>query len=158
MLSEILDAIGAAEDDPRLSFHQPLYTAQDAVALEQGSGSRFANVKCTVWTDSAGAVVVTTVPAEARVDTSRVRAVLGVGKLRLAEEEILVSQLSIPRGAVAPFGYQSTIMCVVDSTLALAEGVLISPGANNATLAIDRDTLAGALNAFGCHVAPIAKS
>jgi prolyl-tRNA editing enzyme YbaK/EbsC (Cys-tRNA(Pro) deacylase) len=157
VLDRILAAIGATEDDPRLSFHQPLYTAADAIALAQHSDTPFANVKCTVWTDAAGDVIVTTVRADARVNTSHVRATLGTGKLQLADEDVLVHRLEVPRGAVAPFGYPPTVRCLIDSALATAEGILISPGANDATLAIDRDAFAVLVKEFGCQVAPIAK-
>lgn len=153
VLESILEALGVSEHDARLSFHVPLRTADDAERLTADSGA--VNLKSTVWCDSWGALVVVTVGVADRVAVKAVREVTGLGRLRMADDDILRGALGVEPGAVSPFGYGENVACVIDAGVLGFSDVLISPGRCDATLKLGADDFGRLVDVFRCRVATV---
>src|SRR4051812_35911514 len=96
--------------------HPPAPTASALAQAEHVSGHR---VVKTVWLHAAGRPVAVVLPASARLDLTRVRAVLGVEEARFAtEEEIGGWFKGCEPGGVPPLRLRSDLHILMDRSLA----------------------------------------
>jgi Cys-tRNA(Pro) deacylase len=84
-------------------------------------------VKCLVLTDGTD-YVVACLPGNMRVDTPKVREVLGTGKLEFAHEKMLKKLTGMAPGTSSPIGMKTELPVIVDKGLAKRAKVSISGG------------------------------
>lgn len=96
--------------------HAEAYTAQEVAAIEHVPGRQFAKV---VIAEADGRYLMLVLPAAARVDLVRLRAVLGAKVVRLAREEEFAARFpDCEAGAMPPFGNLYDMPVYMDRSLA----------------------------------------
>jgi Ala-tRNA(Pro) deacylase len=114
--------------------HSQAFTMQEVAAALHVPGDQVAKV-VMVQTDDGLEMLV--VPAPYRLDFSRVRALLGAKKVRLAQEEQFEALFpDCATGAMPPFGNLYDIPVYVDQTLTEVEDIIFRIGTHRHTMKV----------------------
>jgi Ala-tRNA(Pro) deacylase len=112
--------------------HPEAYTALEIAALEHVKGRMLAKV--VIAKTGAGALVMLVLPADRRVDFTKVAAVLGTEDLRLAQEaEFRAAFPACDVGAMPPFGNLFGLPVLVDEPLAENDDIVFNAGTHTLT-------------------------
>lgn len=150
-LREFLDAHRVAYS---VHSHPEAYTAQEVAALQHVKGRRLAKV---VMVKAGPDLKMLVLPADHRVDFDRLREVLGVREVRLAQEaEFRDVFPGCEVGAMPPFGNLYGLPVYMDRALESQEEIVFNAGTHTltATMAL-RDYLAlvkPTVASFAVHV------
>jgi Ala-tRNA(Pro) deacylase len=107
-------------------LHPPVFSASDLAHVEHITGRRVAKV---VLLNARNHPIMVVLPAVARLDMERVRAVLGEPELRLATEvEIAVWFKGCAPGSVPPFHLRNDVRILMDRELAHLGQIVLPSG------------------------------
>lgn len=114
--------------------HPPVYSASHLAHVEHVSGRRVAKV---VFVNARNHPVMIVLPAVARLDLERVRAVLGEPELRLATEAEIVGWFTgCEPGCVPPFRLRSDLRILMDRGLAHLGEIVLPGGAPDVSISV----------------------
>jgi Ala-tRNA(Pro) deacylase len=127
--------------------HPTAYTAQEIAALQHVKGRQLAKVVMV----TAGDLLMLVLPADRRVDFEKVKTLLGVGDVRLAEERDFRDLFpGCDTGAMPPFGNLYGVPVYADHSLEKDEEIIFNAGTHTLTAKIAfRDYLAHVRPAMG---------
>jgi len=108
-------------------------------------------VKTLVVKRSDGSYLFALVPGGRSISWPKLRAVVGVNKLRLPEAELALEATGYERGTITPIGTTHDWPVFADETI-VGERVAMGAGAHGYSLFVDADEL---IRAFGATVADI---
>jgi CheY-like chemotaxis protein/prolyl-tRNA editing enzyme YbaK/EbsC (Cys-tRNA(Pro) deacylase) len=118
----------------RVQVHSPVFSASHLAHVEHVTGSRVAKA---VFLNARNHPVMVVLPAVARLDVERVRAVLGLPDLRLAAESEIVGWFKgCEPGCVPPFRLRSDLRILLDRGLAHLGEIVLPGGAPEASIAV----------------------
>ncbi|MBI2469290.1 MAG: YbaK/EbsC family protein [Candidatus Rokubacteria bacterium] len=127
-LREFLEANKVAHS---VHSHPEAYTAQEIAALQHVKGRQLAKV---VMVKAGAGLVMLVLPADHRVDFAKLKAVLGAGEARLAQEaEFRELFPGCELGAMPPFGNLYGIPVYADRSLEKDEEIVFSAGTHTQT-------------------------
>jgi Cys-tRNA(Pro) deacylase len=124
--SIVIKALQKAKVPFEVLWHKKAAWTSDEIAKERKRPVA-SIVKCLVLTDGTD-YVVACLPGNMRVDTPKVREVLGTGKLEFAHEKILKKLTGMAPGTSSPIGMKTELPVIVDKGLAKRAKVSISSG------------------------------
>ena len=124
--SPVIKALQKAKVPFEVLWHKKAAWTSDEIAKERKRHVA-SIVKCLVLTDGTD-YVVACLPGNMRVDTPKVREVLGTGKLEFAHENILKKLTGMAPGTSSPIGMKTELPVIVDKALAKRAKVSISSG------------------------------
>ena len=111
--------------------HPTAYTAQEIAALSHVKGRALAKV---VMVKAGADLAMLVLPADHRVDLSRVKAILGVKDVRLAQEaEFSTVFPGCEVGAMPPFGNLFGLPVYADRSLEKDEAIIFNAGTHTQT-------------------------
>ena len=114
--------------------HPEAFTAQEVAASEHVSGHRLAKV---VMVHGGGDLVMTVLPAAARVDLERLGEVLRSDAVRLAEESEFAPRFpDCEAGAMPPFGNLYDVPVYVDESLGQQDTIVFEAGTHTDTVSM----------------------
>jgi CheY-like chemotaxis protein/prolyl-tRNA editing enzyme YbaK/EbsC (Cys-tRNA(Pro) deacylase) len=114
--------------------HPPVFSASHLAHVEHVSGRRVAKV---VFLNARNHPVMVVLPAVARLDLERVRAVLGEPELRLATEAEIASWFKgCELGCVPPFHLRSDLRILMDRGLAHLGEMVLPGGAPDISISV----------------------
>lgn len=108
-------------------------------------------VKTLVVKRSDGSYLFALVPGGRAISWPKLRAVVGVNKLRLPEAELALAATGYERGTITPLGSSTDCPVFADETI-LGQRVAMGAGAHGYSLFVDADAL---IRAYGATVADI---
>lgn len=108
-------------------------------------------VKTLVVKRSDGSYLFALVPGGRAISWPKLRAVVGVNKLRLPEAELALAATGYERGTITPIGSSTDWPVFADETI-LGQRVAMGAGAHGYSLFVDADAL---IRAYGATVADI---
>jgi Ala-tRNA(Pro) deacylase len=112
--------------------HAPAYTAQEMAEVEKVPGLTVAKV---VMVEADGQLAMTVIPAPYRLDTKKVKAVIGADNVRLAhEDEFSPAFAGMEVGAMPPFGDFGNVPTYVDKSLAEDEYIVFQAATHTDTI------------------------
>ncbi len=118
----------------QMQHHPQAFTAQEVAASEHISGYRLAKV---VMVLAGSDLVMTVLPAPARVDLDELGSVVGKGELRLAEEDEFAPRFpDCEAGAMPPFGNLYDVPVYVDDSLADQDSIFFEAGTHTDTMSM----------------------
>jgi Ala-tRNA(Pro) deacylase len=120
----------------RLLEHAPVFTSEEAARVRGTPIEAGAKALVLLAGDQPVHVVV---PGHRRVDSARVRAILGTRTLRFATPEELLALTGCVAGAVPPFGNLFGLPVLVDEELARREDIAFNAGSNAVSIAMRAD-------------------
>ncbi len=103
-------------------------------------------VKTLVVKRSDDTFVFALIPGDRAISWPKLRAVVGVNKLRLPEPEIALAATGYERGTIVPLGRTTAWPVYADATI-LGRTVALGAGAHGHSLFVDADALVAALDA-----------
>ena len=124
--SIVIKALQKAKVPFEVLWHKKAAWTSDEIAKERKRPVA-SIVKCLVLTDGTD-YVVACLPGNMRVDTPKVREVLGTGKLEFAHEKVLKKLTGMAPGTSSPIGMKTELPVIVDKGLAKRAKVSISSG------------------------------
>ncbi|MFQ5895352.1 MAG: aminoacyl-tRNA deacylase [Nitrospinota bacterium] len=114
--------------------HAEAFTAQEVAAAQHVPGRMVAK---TVVVKTERRFLMAVVPAHRKVDLAHLRALLGEGEVRLAQESEFARLFpECEVGAMPPFGNLFGLDVVADSSLAQNERITFSAGTHRETLTV----------------------
>ena len=117
-----------------VQHHPRVITAQEVAATEHVPGKMLAKV---VMVLADGKMVMLALPAPDQVDPEKVGEVLGVGEVRLAEEEEFEDAFpDCEVGAMPPFGNLYDLPVYVEEALAEDETIFFRAGTHTDTMSV----------------------
>ena len=134
----------------RLVEHAPVFTSAEAARVR--STPLEAGAKALVLV-AADRPVHAVLPAHRRLDSARVRALLGSRTLRFATPEELLALTGCAPGAVPPFGNLFGLPVLADAELARREDLAFNAGSNSVSLLM---AAADVLRLSGARIAELA--
>jgi len=105
--------------------HKTVFTAYDAA---QTLKRQLKEIAKTLLIQADKTFVLVIIPADKKLDMVRLKKVLGVGKVSIPNEKVMVRVLKIKPGAVASFGALHKLEVIVDKALATSQKVIFSTG------------------------------
>ncbi len=137
-----LETAGARTFDgspPRIRvFDEGVHTA---AAAAEALGVEVGQIANSLIFEADGAPLLVLTSGAHRVDTARVAAGLGVGRLRRASAEFVREHTGQPIGGVAPLGHPRPVRTLVDTALARYDEVWAAGGVPRAVFPITYDEL-----------------
>jgi Ala-tRNA(Pro) deacylase len=131
ILTKLREFLDANKVTYSVHSHPTAYTAQEIAALQHVSGRQLVKV---VMVKAGGNFVMLALPAERRVDFDRVKAVLGVKDVRLAEESEFRDLFPGSEvGAMPPFGNLYGLPVYVDRSLEKQPEIIFNGGTHTLT-------------------------
>lgn len=106
-------------------IHKTVFTAYDAA---QTLKRQLKEIAKTLLIQADKTFVLVIIPADKKLDMVRLKKVLGVGKVSIPNEKVMVRVLKIKPGAVASFGTLHKLEVIVDKALATSQKVIFSTG------------------------------
>jgi osmotically-inducible protein OsmY/prolyl-tRNA editing enzyme YbaK/EbsC (Cys-tRNA(Pro) deacylase) len=117
-----------------IQYHRTAYTAQDVAASEHLPGQLMAKVVIAV---ADGAMIMLVLPADHRVDLTKVRTELGASDLWLADEHDFAGIFpDCEIGGMPPFGNLYDLPVYVDQTLTQDQMIVFQAGTHSDTMCI----------------------
>ncbi len=131
ILAKLRDFLEANKVSYSVHSHPTAYTAQEIAALSHVKGRVLAKV---VMVKAGADLTMLVLPADHRVDLSRVKTILGVKDVRLAQESEF-SQVfpGCEVGAMPPFGNLFGVSVYADRSLEKDEEIVFSAGTHTLT-------------------------
>ena len=125
----------------KVMTHPVVYTAQEIAAAQHIPGRQLA--KCVlVKTDRGPTLAV--LPAVHRIDFKKLKSVLGVKSVSIANEEHIKAQFpDVEVGAMSPFGNLYSVPVVVDRDLGQTEEIVFNAGSHTDTIKMRYQDFAG---------------
>lgn len=138
----------------REHVHEPVFSASHLAHAEHITGRRVAKV---VFLNARNHPIMVVLPAVARLDVERVRAVLGEPELRLATEaEIAGWFKGCEPGCVPPFRLRSDLRILMDRGLAHLGDIVLPGGAPDVSISVRfRDWYRAVRPGLGRFAAPM---
>lgn len=93
-------------------------------------------IKSVLFIGVPGTVVLAIACGVSRIDRTKLSAITGFGKLRLADPETVLSATGFPAGGVSPIGHVTRIPVVIDSRVMAQKSVYGGAGSEHALLMI----------------------
>jgi Ala-tRNA(Pro) deacylase len=115
----------------QLLAHESVYTSEEAArvrGLDQSMGAKSLLLKA----DSD--YVLAVLPGSERLDSKKLREILGTKQLRFATPEEVKDMMGCEIGACYPFGNIINIKMIVDQKLAQNEFIAFNPGLHHQTI------------------------
>lgn len=111
--------------------HEPVYTSEQAakvrgISAREGAKSLLLKV--------AGGFVLIILPGDMRMDSKKLKNLLGAKEVRFALPEEVKQVMSCAIGACYPFGNLIGIRTIADKTLLENENISFNPGVHNKTI------------------------
>lgn len=103
-------------------------------------------VKTLVVKRSDGSFLFALVPGGRSISWPKLRAVVGVNRLRLPEAELALAATGYERGTITPIGSSTPLPVYADSTIA-GRRIAMGAGSHGFSLFVDADALIGAYEA-----------
>ena len=111
-------------------------------------------VKTLVVKRHDGDYLLALIPGDRQIDWAKLRAVVGVNKLRLPDAEDALAATGYARGTITPFGAQGNWPVYADASV-VGRRISMGAGASGRSLWVEADDL---IRGFGATVADISKS
>jgi len=111
--------------------HQPVYTSEQAAAVRGLSLSQGA--KSLLFKTKPGFTLVV-VAGDKRVDSKRLKKLLGVNSIRFASPEEVKEQMGCEIGSCYPFGNVLGLRTLVDKSLSDNEIISFNPGRHDVSI------------------------
>ena len=111
--------------------HEPVYTSEQAAAVRGISIE--SGAKSLLFKTKAGFVLVV-VPGSQRVDSKKLKKLLGVKDVRFATPEEVKEQMSCEIGSCYPFGSIAGLRTLVDKSLGKNEVISFNPGRHDTSI------------------------
>ena len=105
--------------------HKTVYTAYDLAHTLRTDLKAIAKA-LVIKTDKAYLIAV--VPASARVDLKKLKTALGVKKISIPDEKVMVKVFNVKPGAITAFGKLHDVETIVDKSLLKAKDVILQAG------------------------------
>ena len=131
ILAKLREFLEASKVPYSVHSHPTAYTAQEIAALSHVKGRALAKV---VMVKAGADLAMLVLPADHRVDLSRVKAVLGVKDVRLAQEAEFSGVFpGCEVGAMPPFGNLFGLPVYADRSLEKDEAIVFNAGTHTQT-------------------------
>lgn len=131
ILAQLREFLDANKVSYSVHSHPTAYTAQEIAALSHVKGRALAKV---VMVKAGANLVMLVLPADHKVDVARVKAVLGVKDVRLAQEaEFSAVFPGCEVGAMPPFGNLFGLPVYADRSLEKDEAIVFNAGTHTLT-------------------------
>ena len=131
ILAKLREFLDANKVPYSVHSHPTAYTAQEIAALSHVKGRALAKV---VMVKAGADLAMLVLPADHRVDLSRVKAVLGVKDVRLAQEAEFSGVFpACEVGAMPPFGNLFGLPVYADRSLEKDEAIVFNAGTHTQT-------------------------
>lgn len=114
--------------------NQPMPTVPLAAAAIGVEESQI--IKSVLFMGTPGTIVLAIACGVSRIDRNRLSVVSGLGELRLADPETVLSSTGFPAGGVSPIGHATRIPVVIDSRVMVQEIVYGGAGSAHSLLRI----------------------
>ncbi|PIT89286.1 MAG: hypothetical protein COU27_01150, partial [Candidatus Levybacteria bacterium CG10_big_fil_rev_8_21_14_0_10_36_7] len=105
--------------------HKTVYTAYD---LAQTLKAELKDIAKTLVIKADKAYVLAVVPAHARVNITKLKKALGVKKISIPDEKIMVKVFKVKPGAISAFGGVHKVETYVDKGLAKTKEIILQTG------------------------------
>jgi Ala-tRNA(Pro) deacylase len=105
--------------------HKTVYTAYD---LSQTLKTELKDIAKALLVKADKAYVIVVVPASARVDLKKLKAALGVKKVSIPDEKVMVKVFKVKPGAITAFGKLHKVETIVDKSLLKTKDVILQAG------------------------------
>ncbi|MBK0421856.1 YbaK/EbsC family protein [Leucobacter sp. CSA2] len=152
-MSDSLDRVRAAAAERGLDID--IRERPDANSLEEAAAllgiAPFEIVKTLVVKRSDGSYLFALVPGGRAISWPKLRALVGVNKLRMPEPALALEATGFERGTITPIGSTTAWPVYADETI-VGRRVALGAGAHGHSLFVDADELIGA---YGAIVADI---
>lgn len=113
--------------------HEPVFTSEQAaqvrgISLTQGAKSLLIKAK--------DEFVLVILPGDKRLDTKKLKTLLGIKDMRFAKPEEVVEIMGCEIGACYPFGNLINVKMIIDKSLSENEIISFNPGVHNKSIKI----------------------
>lgn len=105
--------------------HKTVYTAYDAA---QTLKKELKEIAKTILIEADKTHVLVVLPADKKIDLAKLKKVLGVKKIRIPSEDVMIKVLKIQPGTMSSFGRLHNMEVVVDKAMIGAKKAVISTG------------------------------
>ena len=146
------EAIRAAGVEHRIVTYGFVETIEEAAELRSVAVSSI--IKTLVVRLASDDYVMVLVSGDRSIDWKKLRALVGVARISLADRDQLVGATGYERGTVTPFGTTRTWPIYVDAAIADAGEVSLGGGAHGVAIHLSGDDL---IAHFGATVADVTK-
>ena len=122
---KVKDYLDKQDIDYEELAHKTVYTAYDAAQTLKKELKQIAK-NLLVQADKTFALVV--VPADKKVDLNKIKKALGVKKVSIPNEKVMIKVLKIKPGAISSFGKLHKLELIVDKAMLGAKQAVFSTG------------------------------
>ena len=130
--------------------HGPVYTMEEAE--NECNHTDKEGIKTLALRTEKGEIILSILRGDHRLDFKKSSGVLGE-HIKMADPEDL-KKMNVEIGGLAPFGYDTPLSVLYDSTIAEIEYVYINPGVNNKTFKLKSIDLLKAIGTWAKKVTP----
>ncbi len=113
------------------SAHEPVYTSEQAAKVRGMSAREGAK---SLLIKAAGSFVLIILPGDMRMDSKKIKNLLGVKEVRFALPEEVKQVMGCEIGACYPFGNLIGVRAIADKTLMENEYISFNPSVHNKTI------------------------
>jgi Ala-tRNA(Pro) deacylase len=136
----IIQALEGARMAYQRLEHEPVFTSEQAAAVRGLSLSQGA--KALLFQTKAGYVLVV-LPGDRRVDSKKLRKLLGVSDVRFASPEAVKQLMGCEIGSCYPLGFLAGLRTLMDASLGQNDTISFNPGRHDVSIVMAyRDYLA----------------
>ena len=128
---KILDLLNQRNIEFEKLEHEPVYTSEQAAAVRGISIE--SGAKSLLFKTKVGFVLVV-VPGNQRVDSKKLKKLLGVKDVRFATPEEVKEQMGCEIGSCYPFGNVAGLRTLVDNSLSRNEIISFNPGRHDTSI------------------------
>ena len=105
--------------------HKTVYTAYD---LAQTLKKELKSIAKTLVIQADKAYILAIVPASARLDLKKLKKALGVKKISIPDEKIMIKVFRVKPGAISAFGKLHKVKTVIDKSLTKVKDIILQTG------------------------------
>jgi len=120
-----------------LTEHEPVYTSEQAANVRKGAtpadGVKSLLFKCS-WPNQETSFVLILQRGDLRVDTKKLKALVGTKKMALASTEEVKEKCGVEIGAVGPFGHPKPIPTYMSESILEKEWIFTQAGNHRKTI------------------------
>ena len=127
----IITALEAAQVPYERLEHAPVFTSEQAAAVRGLSLAQGA--KALLFKAKVGFVLVV-LPGNRRVDSKKLRQLLGVNDVRFASPDEVQAQMGCTIGSCYPLGYLAGLRTLVDASLGANARISFNPGRHDVSI------------------------
>ena len=119
----------------------------DSISASKVFGIQLSQVAKSMVFEAGGKAILVLISGDRNIDTSKLRKIVGVRKIRLAKPDFVLASTGFPVGAVSPVAHSNPVKIYADRSLFRNDVIYPAAGTTNSLFEIELEKLLKIINA-----------